>query len=243
MKMRYLGAVCAGLWIVAPVAGAGAFDLTKLNQTGFKGLSEDLSSALSYKALAPAEPLGITGFDISAEVSFVQLANSGEFAKVLGVSSIPSLPIPKVHLHKGLPFGLDVAAVYMPKVKEISYWGGELRYAILSGNVAMPAIGLRGAYTQLTGVPVLDTTTKSVELGISKGFLMLTPYASLGMVWSTSTPKGIAATAPVSLKEESVSQMKTSVGLNINLGLMNFAGEWDKTGKSNSYSAKFGFRW
>jgi hypothetical protein len=36
---------------------------------------------------------------------------------------------------------------------------------------------------------------------------------------------------------------KVFAGLNTNLGLVNIAGEFDRTGDSNTISAKVGFRW
>src|SRR5205809_689848 len=72
----------------------------------------------------------------------------------------------------------------------IKLYGGELRYAIGPGGIAMPAIGVRGSYTKLTGVDQLDFDTKGVDLSISKGFTIFTPYAGVGKVWVASTPSG-----------------------------------------------------
>ena len=49
-----------------PGLAADALDqLGTLTQAEFRDLSEDLSSAFSYKGVVPAEPLGWTGFDVS----------------------------------------------------------------------------------------------------------------------------------------------------------------------------------
>lgn len=48
-------------------------NLGALSQAKFQTLSEDLTAALSYKAVAPAEPLGLTGFDIGIEVTGTSL--------------------------------------------------------------------------------------------------------------------------------------------------------------------------
>ena len=45
-----------------------------LTQSAFKNLSEEAGSALSYKNMSPAEPLGITGFDVGLEGSFVSIS-------------------------------------------------------------------------------------------------------------------------------------------------------------------------
>jgi hypothetical protein len=89
----------------------------------------------------------------------------------------------------------------------------------------------------MSGVDQLSFTTKGVELSISKGFAMLTPYAGVGEVWVDSDPD-----ATTGLNKESFQQTKFYGGLNINLALINLALEYDNTGNINSYSAKFGWR-
>src|SRR5438034_2379749 len=56
----------------------------------------------------------------------------------------------------------------LPICTNIKLYGGELRYAIVPGGAAMPAIGVRGSYTKLTGVAQLDFDTKGLDLSISK---------------------------------------------------------------------------
>ncbi|MEQ1813028.1 MAG: hypothetical protein ABL860_01060, partial [Candidatus Nitrotoga sp.] len=153
--------------------------------------------------------------------------------------SIKTLIVPKLHVAKGLPMNFDIAA-FISKVPttNISLVGGEIRYSPLAGGMAMPAVAVRGALTKLTGVNQLDLNTKSLDVSISKGFLMLTPYAGVGQVWVTSTPN----VAPLPLKEESFSKSKIFIGGNLNLGLMNIALEGDKTGDAKSASLKIGLR-
>ncbi len=118
----------------------------------------------------------------------------------------------------------------------IEFFGGELRWAILEGSTALPAIALRGSYTATSGIDQLKVTTTGVDLSISKGIAMFTPYGGIGQVWTKSTPQGV----PV-LQEESFTQTKYYVGVNIFLGV-NFAFEVDSTGGITSYGAKVGLR-
>lgn len=219
-------------------AGGDIDTLGDLAQSEFRLLSEDLGAALSYKALAPAEPLGITGFDIGIEATATDMEHSALFDKASSGSGFSTLPVAKLHLHKGLPFNFDVGAFLSTAPdSNIRLFGAELRYAFLEGGVAMPAIAVRGTYTRLTGVDQLDLDTRGLELTISKGFAMLTPYAGIGRVWTTSAP-GVAL-----LAEEDFSQDKYYVGANLNFGLMNLAVEGDKTGDAASYGLKLGLRW
>lgn len=236
--------------ILCLVAGfsqsASAADISTLNalaQTEFRLLSEDLGAALSYKPVTPAEPLGITGFDIGVEVSSTDISkSSAALAKASGSSdTINTLIVPKLHVAKGLPFGIDVAAfISSIPTTNIKLVGGELRVALLKGGVAYPAIALRGAMTSLSGVDQLAFSTRSLDLSISKGFAMLTPYLGAGQVW-VSSKGNVSGTDGV--LDESFTQSKVFVGANLNLGLTNFALEADKTGGISSYSFKFGFRW
>ncbi len=100
-----------------------------------------------------------------------------------------------------------------------------------------PAIGLRGSFTRLSGVDQLALNTNGLDISISKGFAMFTPYAGVGQVWVNST-----ANKAASLAAEKFSQGKAFIGANLNLGFSNLAAEWDKTGGIQSVSVKWGFR-
>lgn len=237
--MKKLLVLLCTLGIAQPAMAASISTLGALGQAEFRTLSEDLGAALSYKPVTPAAPLGTTGFDLGVEVTQTDTSKSSQiWSKATnGGSTISKLYVPKLHVAKGLPFGIDVAAFYskIPSTN-ISLWGGELRYAILQGGITQPAIGLRGSYTKLSGVNQLSLDTKGLDISISKGFAMFTPYAGIGQVWvnSTANVAGLAA--------EKFTQGKVFVGGNLNLGLTNLAAEWDKTGGIQSLSMKLGFR-
>ena len=211
-----------------------------LTQTEFRALSEDLGAALSYKPLTPTTPLGLSGFDLGIAATATKLENSGVLNKA-GAGDLSNVVVPSLRLHKGLPFGIDFGLMYgaVPSTN-IKLMGGEVRYALVEGGAAMPAIGIRGSYTKLSGVDQLEFDTKGVDLSISKGFLMFTPYAGIGKVWTTSTPH--VTPNPNNLSKESFSLNKAFVGVNLNFGLVNIAVEGDRTGEASTYGAKLGFR-
>lgn len=240
MKVKYF---CLAAVLAAPLTADAADDidnLAALAQSEFTGIAEDLGATLSYKPLTPAEPLGITGFDIGLAVTGTRLEHVAAFDQATSSSSdFPSTaPTPSVRVHKGLPLNIDVGLMYstIPD-SNITAWGGELRYAVVGGNVALPAIGIRAAYTKLTGVDQLDFDTRSVDVSISKGFAILTPYAGVGRVWASATPG-----ASTGLTEVSPSLNKVFIGANLNFGLLNLAVEADRTGDADSYGVKVGFR-
>ena len=243
--MKPVKSLIAGLALSAVASSSwalGNIDAAKLaTQPIVDSFTEDMGAALSYKAISPAEPLGLIGFDVGLEVTGTKLASIDTWGTAIGSTDLAYLPLPKLHVHKGLPMGIDLGVVYskVPST-DISYAGGEIRYSFISGNVAIPAIAVRGTYTTLLGVDEVDLTTKGVELTVSKGFLMLTPYAGIGNIWtSSSIDTGVTGVGSLS---SDVSMTKWFVGLNLNLGLMNFVYETDKTGDSQSHSIKVGFR-
>ena len=224
---------------IPPVMAAENIDqINQLVQSEFRNLSEDLGAALSYKAVIPATPLGITGFDLGLEVTATKLPHRDAWDRASSGTAPDTLYVPKLHLHKGLPAGIDLGAFYtsIPGTN-ISLWGAEVRYAILEGGVAQPALGLRGTYSKLSGVDQLDFNTTGLELLISKGMAIFTPYAGVGRVWTTSNPVGVS-----NVSKEEFTQGKYFVGGNFNFGLANLALEADKTGDATSYGVKLGFR-
>ena len=234
------GLVIASLFAVSlPVVASNIDNLQALSQSEFRALSKDLGAALSYKPLTPTTPLGITGFDVGLAVTATKIENS-DLLQRAGAGNHSTLPVPSLRVNKGLPLDIDVGLMVgaVPGTN-VRLYGGELRYAIVSGGAALPAIGIRGSYTKLTGVDQLDFDTKGVDLSISKGFLMFTPYAGVGKVWVASTPKNIPTSTPT---KESLSLNKVFVGINMNFGLTNLAFEGDRTGEATSYGAKLGFR-
>ena len=243
MVMRQ-GIAAAALIAVSLPAFAKDFDqIGNLTQSQFKDFSQDLGSALSYKPLNPAAPLGLFGFDRGIAATSTKLQHSDLFNTV-GAGDISSIAVPQLRANLGLPFGFDVGAmVGEAPGTNVRLYGGEVKWAFFKGSTVAPAVALRASYTQLAGVDQLDLNTKGVDLSISKGFAMFTPYGGIGKVWTTSTPKNIPPTALTpNLSQESFSQNKYFVGLQMNILLVNLVVEADKTGDATSYGLKLGFR-
>jgi len=238
--MKRLIAVAA-LSLVCADALASGFDinaLKQLSQGEFQQLAQDLGAALSYKPLAPADTLGPLGFDAGGALSATTLANTATLQKAISNSSVYStLPVPSLRLIKGLPFNVDVGFEYarVPS-SSINLYGGELKWAILPGDIALPTIALRAAVTRINGVSQLGFETVSADASISKGFLFATPYAGIGEVRSRSAADGLQ------LKQVNLTQNKVFAGLQLNLGLPNLVVEADSTGGIRTYSAKLGLR-
>ena len=212
------GVVAASLFLAASPALATDISFsTAISQDDFKSLTKEAGAALGYRNMAPAEPLGITGFDLGAELSAVGIdKNSSYWNSAFGNDAPAYLVIPKIRARKGLPFGIDVGGMfsYVPN-SNIKLYGAELSKSILDGTAATPALGVRATYTKLSGVSDLSLQTYGVDASVSKGFLFITPYAGAGMLWINSEAKGNLKTLVPTLESESTTVPRLFAGVKI----------------------------
>lgn len=228
------------LTIVASLAlsaQANAADLTSFNalsQTEFLALSKDLAASTSTKAMEPAAPLGISGFDVSGSVPLTNTQAGGAWSKVSG-DSMDQLTQTKLSVSKGLSGGWDVGG-FVSKVSStnVSATGVHVKYALLEGNAITPAIALRGSHSRMGGVSGMTLNNTGLDVLISKGFVGFTPYVGLGTVYSMAKATGKS--------DESFSQAKSFVGVSWNILLVNLSAEYDRTGKNSSVGFKAGAR-
>jgi hypothetical protein len=197
-------------------------------QAQFNALMNEFGVITEYRAVAPAAPLGILGFDLSVE------GTSGTYEG-------SSVVLPKIKFQKGLIAGLDLAGYYtsspIPGTSATaSGYGAALSYAILEGGIAEPAWNVRGSYTSLDVPGVVNTTTYGIDTSVSKGIGPITPFAGVGLVQLNGTdPNGV-------FTNYSATKTRYYYGVSFDMLLMNLALEGDNTGGTNSYSVKVGFR-
>ena len=210
-----------------------------LNAGNFKFFAEDISSAFSYKPNIPTEPLaGLIpfGFDVGVSLSSTKLENAGKQYLAAGLDGDTTVLLPTLRANVGIPFGIDAGVAYA-SYGNVKYTGAELRYALMKGGIALPAVGIRGSMSKISGVENFDFSSKGVDLSISKGILFLTPYAGIGRVWSD-----VKATVGSNRFSEDVSQGKVFAGVGFKVLLLNLNIEADKTGDNTTYAAKVGLR-
>ncbi len=239
-----LRSVCLGLLLAAtlPVAlpaAAADFNLVRLlDQREFRAFSEDVAAAASYKGLVPAEGLGLIGFDVGVAAGATQVANRDVLRKAAGGGSVPkAVPMASLRVHKGLPFDIDVGAslTQLPGTN-VRAVGGEVRWAFVGGSTVMPAVAVRLSASRVSGVPDFKMDTVGADLSISKGFLMLTPYAGIGTVRAKASAPNTA------LASESFSMNRRFVGLNIGIVPFAVAVEAERVGKAEGYHLKMAVR-
>jgi hypothetical protein len=190
----------------------------------FKSFAREAGAMAAYRGVAPAEPQGLTGFDIGVEASFVDI-DSSVWAEA--INDTPSyLVVPRLHVRKGLPFNIDVGAMYaqVPD-SNITLWGGEVQLALLEGTTATPALALRGSYSSLEGVDDLDLQTYAADAVLSKGFLMFTPYIGAGVVQIEAEYTGNNSTLQNELQDQSLTEARYFAGVQASMALLRLTGE------------------
>lgn len=213
----------------------GALD--NLSQQQFEELTENLGAATHYKGITPAERLGTIGFDIGVAVSSTEIDSELFDGASDGSFDGSDFNLARLQLHKGLPFGLDIGASLASGIdNDATILGAELRYSLIDGGVVSPSVAIRASYSQMDGIDDLELNNAALELSVSKGFLMLTPYAGIGVVRTTAEPD-----EQTGLRDESVDLEKLFIGLTLNLGLA-ITVEADQTGDISTYAAKAGIR-
>ncbi|MEO8101300.1 MAG: hypothetical protein ABI790_02170 [Betaproteobacteria bacterium] len=234
-RLKFAVAVTTGLLSLHAVAG-NLDQLGTLSQNQFLKISTDLGAAASYKGVTPAAPLGSLGFDVGLELTQTQLESTAIFRQA-GAGDLDNLFVPKLHITKGLPFGLDIGA-FVSTVSGVdgSLVGGELRYALLDDGLATPAFAVRLSGTKLSGVSHIELSTVALDAMLSKKLTFVTPYIGAGSV-RTQSKADVAG-----LREEKFNKSRVFVGVNANFLLTNVAVEAEKMGDNTSLSAKVGFR-
>jgi hypothetical protein len=233
------------LWITPAMASDIQFDRT-MTQQMFRDFSQEAGASIIYRAIGPAEPLGLTGFDIGVETTATKINENKDYWKRSVKDQNPSayLVSPKLHVQKGLPFGFDIGlAVGQVLDPNVTYAGGEVRYALLKGGVVQPAVAVRGSYSQTFGVDQLDLKTYGLDLSVSKGFgagVKIIPYGGVGQYWFSSKPKNL--TSGLNLNEENFSKTQVFAGARLQMALFTVTGQVDYI-EVPSFSLRVGITW
>jgi hypothetical protein len=233
--MRRLGLAVLFGTLVMPLQ-AKDVEITGGTQQQFNSIAEDLVATIDYKALGPAEATGIAGFGVGIVASYVPVGNKSNWSAVTS-ESFSGLGLLGLQVTKGLPLGIDVGVFYtaVPDTN-VKVYGGKLRYAILEGSTLSPALALGVSWVTTRGIDTFDLESKSVDLALSKGLTLITPYAGVGYVFGSADPD-----PSTGFNEAKVEDTKAYVGARISLGLLEFTPEVGWVGDNITYSLRTGF--
>ncbi len=167
----------------------------------YRRLSNELAIALAPRPLAPAETLGMNGFEFSIASPYTPINYEADYWQgqpgnpvFEGVSTTHRMPkalwTPTLQLRKGLPFSSEIAisGSYLAS-SEIFMLGTDFKIALHESYFRwVPALALRGSVSRLFGSSDLDIISgewnvlASLPIGIG-GMAQLTPYVGWGKLY------------------------------------------------------------
>ncbi len=177
--------------LLSSIAFAGEFEIQPtMTQSQFESLAKEMGAIVTPTPNSPAEPLKTLGFDIALETSVIDIDDEQGHWENAWDDGDPSgmALVTRVHVQKGFPFGLDLGAS-VSKGHTIPFTAitGEVKYALLKGTIATPAISVKGSFTKVFGMDDMSINTLSAGAYISKGILMFTPYAGIETVYTMAS--------------------------------------------------------
>lgn len=171
--------------------------------------------------MEPATSRGLLAFDVGIAGTAIPVDENASFWIRSVSSDIVTdgyVIFPRLVVSKGLGFANVSASLARVPDSDIDVWGAALDVPIISGNLALPTLSVRGTYADVRGVEALDMKTYGAELFISKGLGPFTPYAAAGLS-RTDAEGRIAATAvtPELVLQDDFQQERFTVGLRFSL--------------------------
>jgi len=162
------------------------------DQAAFKELSREMGMAFAPKLLAPAETLGVNGFQFSMQYSITNVNEEEEYWQrgVKDQSPSSTLMVSQFEVRKGLPFSAEIGAnaSYMIET-ELWAFGGMLKWALNEAVDAFPVdISLRGSLNRVVGSSELQLTTVGLDVILSRSFgaggiANVAPYMAYSPAW------------------------------------------------------------
>lgn len=211
--------------LLVSVSDAADLSISNFAQGEVDSFGKQIGFLMARRQYRGADPLGVIGFDLGIEATAVKLDDASLWNKLDSTWSAPSyLALPVAHIKKGLPFSIDVGlrGGLAPNTG-LSLLGGEISYAPLAGNIAMPAVNVFLAYSVLNGAKNFDVSSTSFGASISKGLGIITPYAGLCLDRSKLSVKDLPLS--ISLQDATKSGLRQFVGLRLNMLILSLCAE------------------
>lgn len=144
------------------------------DEASFGELARELGMAMAPKLLAPAETMGLNGFQVGLELSTTNIDEAaGYWQRGIEDESPPgALLTSQFHLRKGLPFSFEVggAVTYLVN-SELWAVGGEVKWAPNEAIEAFPVdVAVHAALNRVLGSTELDMTVLGFDFVLSRGF-------------------------------------------------------------------------
>jgi hypothetical protein len=190
MTRTRTSAVSLALTLVFAALPAAAWEVNPAATRGdFGELHERLAAAAHFWPRHGAKPEGLLGFEVWIDSSVDTRFGGQDFAATAIDGDLPGdlLAIARVGVRKGLPGRIDLGAAYGRAVGgDLELLSGEVSWAALEGGAVSPAVGFRLSGTRTLEGGTYELTQLGLEVLVSKGFAVVTPFAGAGLVRSES---------------------------------------------------------
>ena len=162
------------------------------NTQSFRLLTKEYAVALSPTLLAPAETMGINGFQFNVNFATTTInASRGYWQAGIEDENPPnSLVVSRIGIRKGLPgsieLGMNTSYLFF---SELWMFGVMAKWAPHEGVDAVPVdFALRGTFNRLIGSSELVMSTAGLDVVLSKSFgvagvVNVSPYVAYSPLW------------------------------------------------------------
>lgn len=164
----------------------------KPDQSAFADLAREYAMALANKLLAPAETLGINGFDLGIQFGLTNInEDKAYWQQGIEDQSPPSMLVSThIDMRKGLPYSVEVGATasYLFN-SELFAFGGMVKFAPNEAIKDFPVdLAIKASVMRVVGSPQLKLTTFGLDGVISRSFgvagaVNIAPYMAYSPVF------------------------------------------------------------
>tara|TARA_B100001250_G_C19710628_1_gene749011 strand:- start:164 stop:988 length:825 start_codon:yes stop_codon:yes gene_type:complete len=223
----------------------------------FSGITREYALALAPTLLAPAETMGINGFQFDLQFSVTSINAAKDYWQ-LGIEDTrppDAFLVSRIGVRKGLPgsFEIGMNTSYLIE-SELWVFGTMLKWALHEGMDVVPLdLAVRGTYSQMIGSPQLDISMVGLDVVMSKSFgvagvVNIAPFVAYSPVWSTAGSQVIDGTpgtidspsGDFIFPEETQLVHRLTVGSRFIMGMFNLTGEAVLTPEQQTYSTNLG---
>ena len=188
-------------------------------EEGFQRFHDSFAPSVFLPPRHDAEPLGWVGFEVFVDASLASGFEDIERPPQPLDSELPTdgLLLGRVGVRKGLPGRFNIGASYAEVFDaDFDLVEADLSWSWLKGSAVSPAVAVRISAARSLGGDRFDFEQYGVDISISKGFPVLTPYAGVALVRSESRLERPQSFSAVPFLEESTDTVFFA-GLRINL--------------------------
>ena len=181
-------------------------------------LMSQLGYVLAPPLVSGARTTGTRHFYLGFETSIVKIDDEAEYwsrgtegdSMALGTNRFVenTLNLSRLHLRKGLPWGLEIG-LSAGHIFNTSYWvwGGSLKISLMEGfrsglPAFIPDVAVRASVQTLTGDGEYNLTVPSLDIIISKPIVLgrtmvLTPIVGIQFFWTAADSESVDLTPEV----------------------------------------------